>query len=165
MIVCPSCRTHYRQNGAGHPPGAVAHCSRCDESFPLAQRKRTYRIAPSMAIGMDDPRLAERLRPRLSVAAEQPAQSVPSAAGELTWQTTETELFEAPAASAPFEVVGRDWELELTAAVVPSSIAAGAAYYLAVGRQAEPFLWAALAGASGLLLGRVWLLWVRRRNP
>jgi hypothetical protein len=45
IVVCPCCNRRYRHDFEGDRVAAVAHCSTCDERFPLAQPKRTYVLA------------------------------------------------------------------------------------------------------------------------
>ena len=70
MISCPSCRTRYRMPVQTSPMTTQAHCSRCDQRFPLASERSAYRISratgevatrsagATLNIGLDDPTLA-----------------------------------------------------------------------------------------------------------
>lgn len=63
MIVnCPSCRTRFRYSADEAPELRQGRCSRCDEEFPLAPGRKSYRLrpvsGPAAAIGADMPVLA-----------------------------------------------------------------------------------------------------------
>lgn len=66
IVVCPCCQRRYRHDFAGDHAAPMAHCSACDERFPLALPKRTYLLAeagetttaPRFPIGMDAPALS-----------------------------------------------------------------------------------------------------------
>lgn len=73
MISCPSCRTRYKMPVQTSPTTTQAHCSRCDERFPLASERSAYRISQAtgeaapgaggmaLKIGLDDPTLATQV--------------------------------------------------------------------------------------------------------
>jgi hypothetical protein len=51
IVDCPSCGTHYRHSAAVQ--GALqAHCSRCDERFPLRPRRRGYVLVPPISLNV-----------------------------------------------------------------------------------------------------------------
>ena len=44
IVVCPACRQRYRHAFPGGVAASTAHCSGCDERFPLSPSKAPYRI-------------------------------------------------------------------------------------------------------------------------
>jgi hypothetical protein len=69
IVACPCCSTRYRHAEPAVVAGALAKCSRCDETFPLTEPRRAYLVLPvsrmpagvPLPVGMDDPRLADRI--------------------------------------------------------------------------------------------------------
>lgn len=69
IVACPCCSTRYRHPEPAVVAGALAQCSRCDETFPLMEPRRAYLVLPvpglservPRPVGMDDPQLAARL--------------------------------------------------------------------------------------------------------
>jgi hypothetical protein len=63
IVVCPCCQRRYRHEFEGDRASPVAHCSACDQRFPLALPKRTYVLAeggetptaPRFPLGMGAP--------------------------------------------------------------------------------------------------------------
>jgi len=44
IVTCPACRSRYRCADPSQPD-ATAHCSGCDERFPLTSQRQSYRLA------------------------------------------------------------------------------------------------------------------------
>jgi hypothetical protein len=165
IVLCPSCNTRYRHDPVEPAAAAMAECSRCDETFPMQESRRTYvlvpRQRPPAAIGMDDPSLAPRI-----VTADVPALTerilsgagvvdLPSAGDVLAGYGLPEPETPAPRRSALFEFL---------IAVIPPSAGASLAYHLASRDQLDPVAWSALGGAAGFLLGWGCLLWIRRKD-
>jgi predicted ribosomally synthesized peptide with SipW-like signal peptide len=79
IVSCPSCGTRYHHHSQSAGEAAAARCSCCDDMVPLVVAGRPYLILPTsaaeqagMAIGMDDPRLADQLaRTALNAGSEE----------------------------------------------------------------------------------------------
>lgn len=73
IVVCPCCQRRYRHDFDGDRSAPMAHCSACDERFPLAAPKRTY----VLAVGSETP-MAPRFPLGLDASA---ASATPGATG------------------------------------------------------------------------------------
>lgn len=152
IVLCPSCSTHFRHEPALHSAATFGECSRCDERFPISAPRRSYVLLPRRAAagrapvaGYDDPPLA----PRAARTRPEPA-PVPAKV--------------AAARPGPAPGLPQSSFAEFLVAVVPPSLGASVAYYVAVRDQLDPVAWAALGGAAGFVLGWGCLLWMRRKD-
>lgn len=169
-VLCPSCFTRYRYEPPAHAAVTLAECARCDERFPMREAPRSYVLLPAERSAVRRPAVAAvDAAPAHSAPApgtatlrsERTPSAVPAAGFEA--YTRELADFDIPApAAAP--APPRSALLEFLVAVVPPSLGASAAYYLAHRDQLDPVAWSALGGAAGFLLGWGCLLWIRRRN-
>ena len=159
IVVCPSCQQRYRHTPENGGTATLAHCSACDERFPLERQKRAYLVvdaAPHASAGLSDPLAgpapASIDMPPTGEGVTVPAQADPAASEATT-----------PAARRPGTGArpGRKL-LEGMVALLPCGLGAGLAYHLAGPRGQDPITWAALGGAVGLLMGWACLLWITR---
>jgi hypothetical protein len=197
IVVCPCCQRRYRHDFAGDHAAPMAHCSACDERFPLALPKRTYVLAeggeaataPRFPLGADAPGLSGSTSPAaagdgtviaddLSVSTPTetvssieielpaagdlpPADDLSEAAGEIAEVAPEASTDGAAEVRPRASRRGRAI-LESVVALFPCGIGAAMAYHFAGPYDQDPFTWAALGGAIGLLMGWACLLWITR---
>ncbi len=168
-VLCPSCFTRYRYEPPAHAAVALAECGRCDERFPMQEARRSYvllvregeRARPSSATAI----VATPARPVAVAAPSVRAAAIPCGAPAtgLDAYTRELADLDIPAPTAS-PAPPRSALLEFLVAVVPPSVGASVAYYLAQRDGLDPVAWSALGGAAGFLLGWGCLLWIRRRS-
>jgi len=184
IVVCPSCNRRYRHEMERPAAASVAHCSECDERFPLAPPKRTYVLAdagtapepalPPFPVDRDLPPIADAPGPTADDLTI-PLEATPASPAEVEFpRVGGTDPEPAPAADAvptesaapgsPRPSAGRRALVESLVALVPCGIGAGLAYHLAGPAGQDPVTWAALGGAVGLLVGWACLLWITRED-
>jgi hypothetical protein len=169
IVACPSCHQRYRHefdDGAAVTP---AHCSGCDERFPLRRPKATYRVfAETLATAAvtDEPPIAPAPAgpEKAATPVAEEAFELEMPVGEEIPVETVVQPEEPQSAPAPPRVTATQSLVESLAAVAPTAGGAWIAYYFAGLLGRDPIAGAALGGALGLLLGWACLLWITRRG-
>jgi len=139
IVSCPSCHTRYRHDPGPVIKAATAECSHCEETFPLAEPRRTYVLMP--------PATADGVATMPCPVEGHDGAIHTDVESRGSWKE------------------GWRWEaLELGIALTPSALGGIVAYYLAGQQNQDPVTWSALGGAGGLLLGWVGLLWMQRKR-
>jgi len=160
--------------------------------FPLAARKRAYVLAPlqtrqpvvvqaGMGIGMDDPRLADKLRDTAlgadpsqapqamtyRVLAEDGAQELDfleefeyDEASRASEESAETATPEA----GPSSGTKRRHRLEFLLALLLGGTGATVAYYGTMYLREDTMTWTAAGAGVGLLVGWALIRWLARRS-
>ena len=171
IVACPSCQKRYRHEFDDDRAVTPAHCSGCDERFPLARPKATYRVyAESLAVApAAEPQPAAT--PGLAPGGAEAAQPAADVAFELEMPIGEeipVETVVLPAepqpAATPPRLTATQSLVESLVAVTPTAAGAWMAYHFAGLMGRDPIIGAALGGALGLLLGWACLLWITRRD-
>jgi hypothetical protein len=116
---------------------AMAECSQCEDTFPLASPKRTYVLSPSGPV---------------TATATTPVQAP---AGGVDPDVASTGQAQEWWRSDPFEIA---------LALAPSALGGVRGYYLAGQQNQDPVTWSAMGGAGGLLVGWLGLLWMQRKR-
>lgn len=175
IVVCPSCQQRYRHDFDAAQMAPVAHCSACDERFELPRPKRAYVLASATAgpAAARHPVMPDR-RPSTPASTggamagtedarrldiDLPPDRDGTTAAEPSVPTGGPEPAEPKEAKAGRR---RSVVLESLVALFPCGVGAGVAYHFAGPLGQDPITWAALGGATGLLLGWACLLWITR---
>lgn len=194
IVSCPSCGTRYSQR-VEELQAASARCSHCESTVPIVAAKRPYVLIPSaggsiaMRIGMDDPRLAEKLtraahdgegvKPAGALTSrEASAERAPwgmarshadrfgkaNGAAPAIFKRREQSERAAMQSKSPAEAPERDRRIgqEAVVAVVLSIIGGAAAYYSAVEQGLDTPTWVMAGAGLGLFMAWICARWTRR---
>ncbi len=154
IVSCPSCRTRYRYAETGPTP-RLGRCSRCEQTFDLAQRSRQYRVLPVAApfpAGMNDPVLA----PQLAASG--------SAAGMVIPPTEGRSARKGGAMIAVPQGNARRLLREWSGLLLLTALGAAAGFQGAVITGIDPLQATAAGTVGGLILGWSWIRAAERKR-